>query len=130
MHRSFAKHDVVDDDGLRMGTVLIVAPGGLENGGGIGRQMGYFLRAYQAKEQRLHYRVIDLRGPRYLGSSPRYIVGAVIYFGKRHTYIASGVYFVVLCGTCQHHRPRQHYSKGYPSGHRASVWIALRSACP
>src|SRR5262249_8804844 len=81
MHRSFAKHDVVDDDGLRMGTVLIVAPGGLENGGGIGRQMGYFLRAYQATEQRLHYRVIDSRGPRYLGSSPWYIVGAVVYFG-------------------------------------------------
>jgi glycosyltransferase involved in cell wall biosynthesis len=63
-------------------TVLIVAPGGLEHGGGIGRQMGYFLRAHQSTEQRLHYRVIDSRGPWYLGSSPLHVIGAIAYFGR------------------------------------------------
>jgi len=82
MSRRFAKRDDADCDGLPTGTVLIVTPGGLENGGGIGRQMGYFLRAYQASEQRLRYRVVDSRGPWYLGSSPLHISGAVIYFGS------------------------------------------------
>ncbi len=63
-------------------TVLIVAPGGLEHGGGIGRQMGYFLRARQDAEQRLRYRIIDSRGPWYLGSSPLHIIGAIAYFGR------------------------------------------------
>lgn len=69
-------------DGLQIRTVLIVTPGGLEHGGGIGRQMGYFLRAYRNTEQRLHYRVVDSRGPWFLGSSPLHVVGAVIFFGS------------------------------------------------
>jgi glycosyltransferase involved in cell wall biosynthesis len=78
----FTKRDNADTDGLRTHTVLIVTPGGLEHGGGIGRQMGYFLRAYQDTEQRLHYRVVDSRGPWYLGSSPLHVIGAVIYLGS------------------------------------------------
>jgi len=62
-------------------TVLIVAPGGLEHGGGIGRQMGYFLRAHQETEQRVRYKVVDSRGPWYLGSSPLHVVGAIAYLG-------------------------------------------------
>ena len=81
MNRNFTKRDDADYGGQRTGTVLIVTPGGLENGGGIGRQMGYFLRAYRASEQRLRYRVVDSRGPWYIGSSPLYVAGAVIYFG-------------------------------------------------
>jgi glycosyltransferase involved in cell wall biosynthesis len=78
-----AKRDHADTNGLRTrGTVLIVAPGGLEHGGGIGRQMGYFLRAYQDTDRRLHYRVVDSRGPWYLGSSPLHVVGAAIYLGS------------------------------------------------
>ena len=82
MNRSVTKCDDADYDGLRTGTVLIVSPGGLEHGGGVGRQMGYFLRAYQAGEQRLRYRVVDSRGPWYLGSSPLHVAGAVVYLGS------------------------------------------------
>jgi glycosyltransferase involved in cell wall biosynthesis len=78
----FAKRDDADADRLPTRTVLIVAPGGLEHGGGIGRQMGYFLRAHQETEQRVRYQVVDSRGPWYLGSSPQHVVGAAIYFGR------------------------------------------------
>ena len=44
--------------------------------------MSYFLRAYQANEQTLHYRVVNSRGPWYLGSSPLHIGGAAIYLGR------------------------------------------------
>lgn len=63
-------------------TVLIVTSGGLEHGGGIGRQMGYFLQARRGTEQGLRYRVIDSRGPWYLGASPLHIIAAVAYFGS------------------------------------------------
>ena len=82
MDRSFTKRTDPHADGLETGTVLIVTPGGLEHGGGIGRQMGYFLRANQVSEQKLRYRIVDSRGPWYLGASPMHIVGAVIYFGR------------------------------------------------
>ena len=82
MTRSFTKHDDADGDGRQRGTVLLVTPGGLEHGGGIGRQMGYFLQACQATQQRLRYRVVDSRGPWYIGASPLHIAGAVIYFGR------------------------------------------------
>jgi glycosyltransferase involved in cell wall biosynthesis len=49
------------------GTVLLVIPGGLEHGGGIGRQMGYFLGAPRRPD--LAYRVVDSRGPWFLGAS-------------------------------------------------------------
>ena len=39
-----------------------------KHGGGIGHQMGYyFLRAYQASQQRLRYRGVDSRGPWSIG---------------------------------------------------------------
>jgi hypothetical protein len=37
--------NVTKPERLVRGTVLVVCPGGLEHGGGIGRQMGYFLNA-------------------------------------------------------------------------------------
>jgi glycosyltransferase involved in cell wall biosynthesis len=52
-------------------TVLIVCPGGLEHGGGIGRQMGYFLQATSADPAGACYRVIDSRGPWFLGAARR-----------------------------------------------------------
>jgi glycosyltransferase involved in cell wall biosynthesis len=52
------------------GTVVIVCPGSLENGGGIGRQMGYFLQARGENSANLRYKIIDSRGPWFLGSSP------------------------------------------------------------
>ena len=51
------------------GQVLIVCPGGLENGGGIGRQMGYFLGSGDTHYPGLTYRVLDSRGPWFLGAS-------------------------------------------------------------
>lgn len=78
----FANGDDAVTHGLRTRTVLIVAPGGLEHGGGIGRQMGYFLRASQETEQKLRYQVVDSRGPWYLGSSPLHIVWSVAYLGR------------------------------------------------
>jgi glycosyltransferase involved in cell wall biosynthesis len=76
MDRGVSKHDAAT------GTVLIVTPGGLESGGGIGRQMGYFLHSFQAGEHRVHYRVVDSRGPWYLGSSPAHVAAAIIYLGN------------------------------------------------
>ena len=43
---NIAKRTDGDTHGLPSQTVLIVVPGGLEHGGGIARQMGYFLRAH------------------------------------------------------------------------------------
>jgi glycosyltransferase involved in cell wall biosynthesis len=72
-----------DTDGLSTRrTVLIVAPGGLEHGGGIGRQMGYFLSAHQTTDQILNYQVVDSRGPWFLGASPLHVIGAAIYLGN------------------------------------------------
>ena len=49
--------------------VLVLCPGGLEHGGGIGRQMGYFLAALPRATVTPAYRVIDTRGPWFLGSA-------------------------------------------------------------
>src|SRR6516225_4198269 len=62
--------------------VVIVTPGGLEHGGGIGRQMGYILQTRQAIKQRLRYRVVNSRGPWYIGASPLHVAGAIFYFGR------------------------------------------------
>jgi glycosyltransferase involved in cell wall biosynthesis len=62
-----------------IGTVIIVCPGGLENGGGIGRQMGYFLHAKEGRDPRLLYRLIDSRGPWFLGASPLRTILSVGY---------------------------------------------------
>lgn len=64
----FMKRDRANTRGSTIRTVLVVAAGGLEHGGGIGRQMGYFLRAHQQTEQRLRYQVVDPRGPWYLAN--------------------------------------------------------------
>jgi glycosyltransferase involved in cell wall biosynthesis len=64
------------------GTVLVVIPGGLEHGGGIGRQMGYFLQARQGREDGAAYRVVDSRGPWFLGSSRLYTVWAGLYLAS------------------------------------------------
>ncbi len=52
-----------------MTCVLLLCPGGLEHGGGIGRQMGYFLSALPQAAETPSYRVIDTRGPWFLGSA-------------------------------------------------------------
>jgi glycosyltransferase involved in cell wall biosynthesis len=52
------------------GRIVVVCPGGLEHGGGIGRQMGYFLQARQGRADGLAYEVVDSRGPWFLGASP------------------------------------------------------------
>lgn len=67
---------------FRAGTVFVVTAGGLQDGGGIGRQMGYFLQARQGCEEGVVYRVIDSRGPWFLGSSPLYIVCAGFYLAS------------------------------------------------
>jgi glycosyltransferase involved in cell wall biosynthesis len=68
-----------DSTNSRARTVLMVIPGGLEHGGGIGRQMGYFLKAYQGTDRALKYQVVDSRGPWFLGASPLHVVGAVVF---------------------------------------------------
>jgi glycosyltransferase involved in cell wall biosynthesis len=65
-----------------VGTVVIVSPGGLDNGGGIGRQMGYFLQERQRQEAGLAYRVSDSRGPWFLDASPFRAGFASIYLGS------------------------------------------------
>ncbi len=67
---------------LGAATVLVVIPGGLEHGGGIGRQMGYFLQARQGCEKGVVYRVVDSRGPWFLGSSRFYAVFAGFYLAS------------------------------------------------
>jgi glycosyltransferase involved in cell wall biosynthesis len=64
-----------------VGAVIILTPGGLEHGGGIGRQMGYFLRALHTIPTGLDYRVVDSRGPWFIGASPLHSCGAVFYLG-------------------------------------------------
>jgi glycosyltransferase involved in cell wall biosynthesis len=44
--------------------ILMMVGGGLENGGGIGRMVGYVVTAWNA-QVRPHMRVIDTRGPKY-----------------------------------------------------------------
>jgi glycosyltransferase involved in cell wall biosynthesis len=75
------KHDGCNDGQKKVGTVLIVTPGGLEHGGGIGRQMGYFLQMHHISPKGLDYRVVDSRGPWFIGQSLLYRCGAVIYVG-------------------------------------------------
>ncbi len=51
-------------------------------GGGIGRMMGYFLKAYPNTDQSLNYRIIDSRGPWFLGSTPLHVFGAVLFLAS------------------------------------------------
>ena len=59
--------------------VLVLCPGGLEHGGGIGRQMGYFLAALPRAAETPAYRVIDTRGPWFLGGAPWRIPLSALY---------------------------------------------------
>lgn len=61
------------------GQVIVLCPGGLGNGGGIGRQMGYFLQALDARRSSLAYRVVDTRGPWFLGASRLHIALSTLY---------------------------------------------------
>ena len=62
-----------------MRPVLLLCPGGLEHGGGIGRQMGYFLSALPQVAKTPTYRVIDTRGPWFLGSARWRIPLSAVY---------------------------------------------------
>jgi glycosyltransferase involved in cell wall biosynthesis len=74
------RHTEIDSKRLPRGTVIIFCPGGLEHGGGIGRQMGYFLRAQDTLRGQVRYRVVDPRGPWYIADSPVYLGCAMPYF--------------------------------------------------
>jgi glycosyltransferase involved in cell wall biosynthesis len=62
-----------------VGSVILICPGGLEHGGGIGRQMGYFLQAQRQLGMGPVYRVVDSRGPWFLGASPTRVGFAICY---------------------------------------------------
>jgi glycosyltransferase involved in cell wall biosynthesis len=62
-----------------MRRILLLCPGGLEHGGGIGRQMGYFLSALPQAAETPAYRIIDTRGPWFLGSARRRIPLSALY---------------------------------------------------
>jgi len=61
--------------------VIVLCPGGLEHGGGIGRQMGYFLREQAARQTGMTYQVVDTRGRWFLGASPAHIGLSAGYLG-------------------------------------------------
>ena len=65
--------------GERPRDVLVLCPGGLEHGGGIGRQMGYFLDALTEGADTPAYHVIDTRGPWFLGGARSRIPLSAIY---------------------------------------------------
>ena len=50
--------------------VLHVSPGGLENGGGIGRMIGYIIDAWHERADCPEMRVLDSRGPGHIVLSP------------------------------------------------------------
>jgi glycosyltransferase involved in cell wall biosynthesis len=60
-------------------SVVIFCPGGLERGGGIGRQMGYFLKEQESNGLGSIYTVVDTRGPRFIGGSVLYSFPAIFY---------------------------------------------------
>jgi len=80
-----------------MGTVVILCPGGLEHGGGIGRQMGYFLRACQFRANGATYRVVDTRGPWFLGASPLCIGLSAAYLAGALLKLATACLFSSPC---------------------------------
>jgi glycosyltransferase involved in cell wall biosynthesis len=62
------------------GRIVIVCPGGLEHGGGIGRQIGYFLASRRDPHDDLLYEILDSRGPWFLGEAPFHMVASGFYF--------------------------------------------------
>ncbi len=57
--------------------MVIFIPGGIENGGGIGRQMGYFLQEQRNNGLGSTYEVVDTRGPRFINGSWLHAIPAV-----------------------------------------------------
>ena len=113
-------------------TVIILCPGGLEQGGGIGRQMGYLLQECQNQTSGTKFRVVDSRGPWFLGASPLYIGFAAIYLaGAALKLLAAGRSAArPMRRPCQHHRARQHRAQGHPDDGGAPLWTALSAPCP
>jgi glycosyltransferase involved in cell wall biosynthesis len=73
--------------------VLVLCPGGLEHGGGIGRQMGYFLAALPKTSEGPRYRIIDTRGPWFLGGAPWRVPLSIIYLAAAALRVAwTGVF--------------------------------------
>jgi glycosyltransferase involved in cell wall biosynthesis len=64
------------------GAILLLCPGGIESGGGIGRQMGYFLNEHESKGLKQQYKVVDTRGPRFLDGSIVFTLCAMFYFAN------------------------------------------------
>jgi glycosyltransferase involved in cell wall biosynthesis len=60
----------------------MICPGGLEQGGGIGRQMGYFLSACGAHAGGPDYRVVDSRGPWFLGGSRKHVLASGVFLAR------------------------------------------------
>lgn len=58
--------------------VLMVTPGGLEHGGGIGRMTQYMLEAWSEKEDRPTIEIVDSRGPGHVFFSPWYLFRCAI----------------------------------------------------
>lgn len=71
-----------------MRRVFLLCPGGVEHGGGIGRQMGYFLSALPQTADTPTYRVLDTRGPWFLGSERWRIPLSAIYLASAALRIA------------------------------------------
>lgn len=53
--------------------VLMITPGGLEHGGGIGRMAGYMLDAWSDEPDRPDIKILDSRGPGHIALSPLYL---------------------------------------------------------
>ena len=111
--------------------VLVLCPGGLEHGGGIGRQMGYFLAALPRGAETPEYRV---------SRHARAVV-------PRQRSLAHSAFRILSCGrglpnrvggdcrptrspACEHHWPRQHHAQVSAHGHRSRGCAAVRPAHP
>lgn len=69
------------------GTILLMCPGGVESGGGIGRQMGYFLKEQESKGLTSTYQIVDTRGPRFINGSIFYTILAVFYLARALSHV-------------------------------------------
>ena len=58
--------------------VLHVNPGGLENGGGIGRMIGYMIDAWRDRPEHPDMRVLDSRGPGHILFSPWHFAKCIL----------------------------------------------------
>ena len=62
----------------RLPVIIMVTPGGLEHGGGIGRVIGYLLDAWAAKKDPPAIQIVDSRGPGSIIFSPLYLTQCLI----------------------------------------------------